>query len=121
MSNLIRATLTLLFVGGLSTQCFGSLAVLMQNQDSWSVVKETPDYLIVQMSEDLTVDVIGKDGASKVNVIYRSGERRVFLKGRDYKATLKSLNKYRVRQNIEVKVKEDKAPSLKEKAPLPEA
>lgn len=102
MKKLINATLTLLIVCGLSSPCFASLDVLMQNPDHWKVVKETRDYLIVEVVEDLSFDVEGENGTYKVN--YQEGQRRVFLKGRNYRTTLRSTSDYRLQQRIEVEV-----------------
>lgn len=105
MQQFIRAALTLLIVCGISSSCLASLDILIQHPDHWQVVKETRDYLIVEVVEDITFDADGKDGMYKVN--YQAGQRRIFLKGRKYRSILKSTGDYKVQQKIEVEVQSE--------------
>ena len=84
--------------------CDANYALLQDYPDSWEVVKETDEYLIVRIKSDLNAEVKSEDGPYKVS--YQAGERRVFLKSRLFRASLKSNPSYKVKQTIEIVVPE---------------
>lgn len=105
MKRLVKSVLLLCLACGFSSQCLGAMEDLLKVPNKWEVVKETSDYLIIEMVDDVSYKAEGKNGTYQVNL--QKGQRRVFLKGRTYRSNLESIDNNNVKHNIEIEVHSD--------------